>query len=69
MEQLNILQIAITALLGYLSINGKMLINKISKIEKKMEDLVINSVGDKKDIEVLRRDVNNHETRILKLEK
>ena len=69
MNASEILNYVIAALLAYIGFNGKQLINRIDKFEKKAEDIMISSVGDKKDIEILRRDVDDHEVRITQLEK
>lgn len=69
MESIEILGYVITMLLGYVGYNGQQLIKKMERFERKMEEVIIASIGDRKDIDVLRRDVDNHDVRITKLEK
>lgn len=58
-----------TILISYIAYNGKRLIDKFDRFEKSIQDIMIDNVGNKKDIEVLRRDVDDHEVRITQLEK
>lgn len=66
---LEIIGILITIIAGYIGWNGKRLIDRIDRFEKIVQDMIISNVGDKKDIDFLRRDVDNHEVRITNLEK
>lgn len=66
---LEIIGILITIIAGYIGWNGKRLIDRIDRFEKIVQDMIIANVGDKKDIDFLRRDVDDHEVRITNLEK
>jgi hypothetical protein len=44
------------------------MIDKIDIFEKRMSDILISDMANKKDIEVLKTDVKDHEVRISKLE-
>jgi hypothetical protein len=66
---LEIIGILITLIAGYIGWNGKRLIDRIDRFERIVQDLIVANVGDKKDIDFLRRDVDNHEVRITNLEK
>ena len=66
---LEIIGILITIIAGYIGWNGKRLIDRIDRFEKIVQDMIVANVGDKKDIDFLRRDVDNHEVRITNLEK
>jgi hypothetical protein len=66
---LEIIGILITLIAGYIGWNGKRLIDRIDRFERIVQDLIVANVGDKKDIEILRRDVDGHEVRITNLEK
>ena len=65
-EMIGILISGLLAVIGY---NGQRLINRMDRFEKKIQDLIIANVTDKKDIEVLRKDVDDHELRITNLER
>lgn len=66
---LEIIGVLITVIAGYIGWNGKRLIDRIDRFEKIVYDLIIQNVTDKKDIEVLRKDVDDHEVRITNLER
>ena len=66
---LEIIGVLITIIAGYIGWNGKRLIDRIDRFEKIVQDIIIQNVGDKKDIEILRRDVDEHEVRITNLER
>lgn len=61
--------ILISVLLAVIGYNGQRLINRMDRFEKKIQELIIANVTDKKDIEVLRKDVDHHEVRITNLER
>ena len=58
-----------TLLISYIAYNGKRLIDKFDRFEKTIQDITMDNISHKKDIEVLRRDVDDHEVRITQLEK
>tara|TARA_R110000868_G_scaffold401604_1_gene677199 strand:- start:8 stop:217 length:210 start_codon:yes stop_codon:yes gene_type:complete len=64
-EMIGVLMSGLLAVIGY---NGQRLINRMDRFEKKIQDLIITNVTDKRDIEELRRDVDNHDVRISNLE-
>ena len=61
--------VLISGLLAVIGYNGQRLINRMDRFEKKIQDLIITNVTDKKDIEILRKDVDDHEYRISNLER
>jgi hypothetical protein len=65
-EFIGVLMSGLLAVIGY---NGQRLINRMDRFEKKIQDIIIANVTDKKDIEVLRKDVDDHEHRISNLER
>jgi len=69
MNATELIGILISVLLGIIGYNGQRLINRMDRFEKKIQELIIANVTDKKDIEVLRKDVDEHEVRITNLER
>ena len=65
-EFIGVLMSGLLAVIGY---NGQRLINRMDRFEKKIQDIIIANVTDKKDIEILRKDVDDHEHRITDLER
>jgi hypothetical protein len=65
-EFIGVLMSGLLAVIGY---NGQRLINRMDRFEKKIQDIIITNVTDKKDIEILRKDVDDHELRITDLER
>lgn len=61
----NILIFVLIGLIGYIS---KAMLIKIERFEKTVQDILMSDVSNKKDIERLRDDVDNHEIRLVKLE-
>jgi hypothetical protein len=64
-ELTNLLIGIVIALISYVS---KRMIDKMDLFEKRMSDILISDMANKKDIEVLKTDVKDHEVRISKLE-
>lgn len=62
----NFLMMAIFSLVAFVS---NIFLRKIDRFEKKIEQILMSDVAINKDIEVLKSDVDNHETRITNLEK
>lgn len=62
----NVLMMAIFSLVAFVS---SIFLKKIDRFEKKIEQILMSDVAINKDIEVLKSDVENHETRITNLEK
>lgn len=61
----NLLLVALITLLGYI---GKVFYDKMEEALGKIEQILMDDVGQKKDIESIKEDVCDHETRITKLE-
>jgi hypothetical protein len=55
----------ILAMIGFVS---NIFIKKMDRFEKKMEEILMSNVSINKDIEVIKKDVDNHEVRITSLE-
>ena len=64
-ELTNLLIGIVIALISYVS---KRMIDKMDIFEKRIADILISDMANKKDIEVLKTDVKDHEIRISKLE-
>lgn len=47
---------------------AKIFYDKASELVKEVKELTLSNVGNTKDVEGVRRDVDNHEIRIIKLE-
>lgn len=62
----NVLMTAIFALVAFVS---NIFIKKIDRFEKKIEQILLSDVAINKDIDVIKSDIENHETRITNLEK
>jgi hypothetical protein len=62
----NVLMMAIFSLVAFVS---NILLKKIDRFEKKIEQILMSDVAINKDIEVIKSDVENHEIRITNLEK
>jgi len=69
MNATELIGVLISGLLAVIGYNGQRLINRMDRFEKKIQDLIITNVTDKKDIEILRKDVDDHELRITDLER
>jgi len=61
----NFLMTAIFALVAFVS---NIFLKKIDRFEKKIEQILMSDVAINKDIEVIKSDIDNHETRITNLE-
>jgi hypothetical protein len=64
-ELTNLLIGIVIALISYVS---KRMIDKMDLFEKRISDILLSDMANKKDIEVLKTDVKDHEVRISKLE-
>jgi hypothetical protein len=64
-ELTNLLIGIVIALISYVS---KRMIDKMDIFEKRISEILISDMANKKDIEVLKTDVKDHEVRISKLE-
>jgi len=61
----NFLMMAIFSLVAFVS---NIFIKKMDRFEKKIEEILMSDVAINKDIEVMKSDIDNHETRITNLE-
>ena len=68
MTSVQITNLLITILIALISWLAKRLIDKIDKFEQTVQDILMSDVVNKKEIEVLKEDVKDHEIRISKLE-
>ena len=68
MSQIALTNLLIGIVIGLISFVSKRLIDKLDSFEKKVQDILMSDVANKKDIEVLKSDIKNHENRISKLE-
>jgi hypothetical protein len=61
----NFLMMAIFSLVAFVS---NIFIRKMDRFEKKIEQILMSDVAINKDIEVIKSDIDDHETRITNLE-
>lgn len=61
----NFLMMAIFGLVAFVS---NIFIKKLDRFERKIEQILMSDVAINKDIEVMKSDIDNHETRITNLE-
>lgn len=61
----NVLVGIVIALIGFVS---KELIKRLDRFEKIVQDILLSDVAMSKDLEKIKDDINDHETRISKLE-
>lgn len=61
----NFLMMAIFSLVAFVS---NIFIKKMDRFEKKIEDILMSDVAINKDIDVIKSDIDNHESRITNLE-
>jgi len=64
-ELTNLLIGIVIALISYVS---KRMIDKMDVFEQKLSDILLSDLVNKKDIEVLKSNIDDHETRLQKLE-
>jgi hypothetical protein len=57
-----------TAIFGLVAFVSNIFIKKMDRFEKKIEQILMSDVAINKDIEVMKSDIDNHETRITNLE-
>lgn len=60
--------VLITIVIGLIAYVSKRMIDKMDSFEKKIQEILINDMADKKDIQQLQYDIEDHEVRITKLE-
>jgi hypothetical protein len=69
MQSVDLTNILIVALIGIIGFIGKKMISKIDRFEKIVQDILLNDVADRKDIEYMKDSLDDHEVRITNLEK
>ena len=69
MQSVDLTNILIVALIGIIGFIGKKMISKIDRFEKVVQDILLNDVADRKDIEYMKDSLDDHEVRITQLEK
>lgn len=57
-----------TAIFGLVAFVSNIFIKKMDRFEKKIEQILLSDVAINKDIEVIKSDIDDHETRITNLE-
>lgn len=68
MSQIALTNLLIGIVIALISFVSKRLIDKLDQFEKKVQDILISDVNNKKDIEVIKSDLKVHDKRISKLE-
>jgi tetrahydromethanopterin S-methyltransferase subunit A len=61
----NVLMTGILAMIGFVS---NIFIKKLDRFEKKIEQILMSDVAINKDIDTIKSDIDNHESRITNLE-
>ena len=69
MQSVDLTNILIVALIGIIGFIGKKMISKIDRFEKVVQEILLNDVADRKDIEYMKDSLDDHEVRITQLEK
>jgi len=68
MSQIALTNLLIGIVIALISFVSKRVIDKLDSFEKKVQDILISDVSNKKDIEVIKSDLRFHDKRISKLE-
>jgi hypothetical protein len=68
MDSSQLTNVLITIVIGLITYVSKRMIDRLDKFERTVQDILISDVINKKDIETLKSDVEDHEIRISKLE-
>ena len=68
MSQIALTNLLIGIVIALISFVSKRVIDKLDSFEKKVQDILISDVSNKKDIEVIKSDLKFHDKRISKLE-
>jgi hypothetical protein len=69
MSEIMITNILIGLVIGIISFVSKRLIDKIDDFEKTLQSVLMSDIANKKDIETIKSDIEDHENRITNLEK
>jgi len=68
MDNAQLTNILMTAIFGLVAFVSNIFIKKLDRFEKKIEQILLSDVAINKDIDMIKSDVENHETRITNLE-
>lgn len=68
MDNAQLTNVLMTCILGLIAFVSNIFIKKMDRFEKKIEQILMSDVAINKDIEVIKSDIDNHETRITNLE-
>jgi hypothetical protein len=68
MSQIALTNLLIGIVIALISFVSKRVIDKLDAFEKKVQDILISDVSNKKDIEVIKSDLKVYDKRISKLE-
>ena len=68
MDNAQLTNVLMTCILGLIAFVSNIFIKKMDRFEKKIEQILMSDVAMNKDIEVMKSDIDNHETRITNLE-
>lgn len=68
MSNLDLTNLLIGIVISLIIFVAKLFIDKMNKFEKSIQAILLSDVGLKKDIEVIKDDLKDHEQRISKLE-
>lgn len=68
MDNAQLTNVLMTCILGLIAFVSNIFIKKMDRFEKKIEQILMSDVAMNKDIEVIKSDISDHETRITNLE-
>lgn len=68
MDNIQLTNVLMTAIFGLVAFVSNIFIKKLDRFEKKIEQILLSDVAINKDIDMIKSDVENHETRITNLE-
>lgn len=68
MNNVQLTNILMTAIFGLVAFVSKIFLTKMDRFDKKIERILMSDVALNKDVENIKEDIKDHETRITKLE-
>ena len=68
MDNAQLTNVLMTAIFGLIAFVSNIFLKKIDRFEKKIEEILMSDVAINKDIDMIKSDIDNHETRIINLE-
>ena len=68
MDNAQLTNVLMTAILGLIAFVSNIFIKKMDRFERKIEQILLSDVAINKDIDVIKSDIVDHETRITNLE-